>query len=231
MFEPADGTFWEAVRQTDPELLKSIKPWNKIVEPEPLRALLIECGVTNPEVVAEPGTHPLNSPEDWWMIVLGSGYRSTVETLAPSPQERVRVATIEAVRRQKDSRNSRRCCVRNSAAMDSERRIVPLGTNRQPWERADIDRTVGQRDSWRKFRFQRGVDPNPIGQQEESVSNQLLGIIRFQPTIHRVVTEPREDAASVGGHPPQYSWICSARSRTKRLKRTANLSCPVLASS
>src|SRR5271165_550637 len=101
MFEPADGTFWEAVRQEDPELLKSIKPWNKIVEPDPLHTLLIECGATNPEVVAEPGIHPLNSPEDWWTIVLGSGYRSTVEALTPSARERVMVATIEAVRRQK----------------------------------------------------------------------------------------------------------------------------------
>jgi ubiquinone/menaquinone biosynthesis C-methylase UbiE len=101
MFEPADATFWDAVRQEDPELLKSIKPWNKFVEPDPLRTLLIECGVIDPEVVAEPGTHPLNSPEDWWTIILGSGYRSTVEALSPSARELVRLATIEAVRRQK----------------------------------------------------------------------------------------------------------------------------------
>jgi SAM-dependent methyltransferase len=101
MFEPADGTFWDAVRREDPELLKSIKPWNKIVEPDPLRMLLIECGITNPEVVAEPGTHLLNSPEDWWTIVLGSGYRSTVDALNPSARERVKVVTIEEVRRQK----------------------------------------------------------------------------------------------------------------------------------
>ena len=101
MFEPADGTFWEAVRREDPDLLKSIKPWNKFVEPDPLRALLIECGVTNPEVVDEPGTHPLHCPEDWWTIVLGSGYRSTVEALSPTARELVKVATIEAVRRQK----------------------------------------------------------------------------------------------------------------------------------
>jgi ubiquinone/menaquinone biosynthesis C-methylase UbiE len=31
MFEPAEDKFWEAVRQEDPALLKSIKPWNKIV--------------------------------------------------------------------------------------------------------------------------------------------------------------------------------------------------------
>jgi ubiquinone/menaquinone biosynthesis C-methylase UbiE len=100
VFEPADGIFWDAVRQEDPELLKSIKPWSKIVEPEALRELLIECGIADPVVVAEPGMHPLTSPEDWWRIILGSGYRSTVDALSPSRRERVRLATIEAVRRE-----------------------------------------------------------------------------------------------------------------------------------
>jgi ubiquinone/menaquinone biosynthesis C-methylase UbiE len=100
-FEPADCAFWEAVGREDPELLKSIKPWSKIVEPDPLRTLLLECGVTNPEVVAEPGTHPLSSPEDWWTIVLGSGYRSTVDALNAPVRELVRFSTVEEVRRQK----------------------------------------------------------------------------------------------------------------------------------
>ena len=101
LFEPADDKFWEAVRRENAELVKSIKPWNRIVEPDPLRALLVECGVTDPVVVEEPGTHPLDTPEDWWTIILGSGYRSTVDALSPSDRERVRVATIEAVRREK----------------------------------------------------------------------------------------------------------------------------------
>jgi ubiquinone/menaquinone biosynthesis C-methylase UbiE len=101
MFEPADEKFWEAVRQADPELFRSIKGWNKIVQPDPLRALLVECGVTDPVVVAEPGTHPLNTSEDWWRIILGSGYRSTVDALSPVDREKVRVATIEAVRQEK----------------------------------------------------------------------------------------------------------------------------------
>jgi ubiquinone/menaquinone biosynthesis C-methylase UbiE len=100
MFEPADGVFWDAVRREDPELLKSIKPWNKIVEPDPLRALLIECGVTNLDIIAEPGMHSLNRAEDWWTITLGSGYRSTIEALAHQNRERVRLATIEAVIRE-----------------------------------------------------------------------------------------------------------------------------------
>ena len=97
--EPADGVFWEAVRREDPELYRSIKPWSKIFEPDPLRALLLECGVSDPEVVAEPGRHPLRAPEDWWTIVLGTGYRSTVDALSPPNRERVRIASIDGVRR------------------------------------------------------------------------------------------------------------------------------------
>jgi hypothetical protein len=57
--------------------------------------------LTDPDVVAEPGTHPLDTPEDWWTIILGSGYRSTVDALFPPVREKVRVANIEAVRREK----------------------------------------------------------------------------------------------------------------------------------
>jgi ubiquinone/menaquinone biosynthesis C-methylase UbiE len=101
MFEPADDKFWEAVRREDAELFRSIKPWNKIVAPDPLRALLIECGVTEPDVIAEPGMHPLDTPGDWWTIILGSGYRSTVDALSALGRERVMVATVEAVGREK----------------------------------------------------------------------------------------------------------------------------------
>jgi ubiquinone/menaquinone biosynthesis C-methylase UbiE len=101
LFEPADAKFWEAVRREDPELLKTIKPWSKIVEPAPLHALLTECGVTDPNVVEEPGRHPLHRPEDWWSIILGSGYRSTVDALSTPVRERVKAATIEAVRQER----------------------------------------------------------------------------------------------------------------------------------
>jgi SAM-dependent methyltransferase len=101
LFEPADAKFWEAVRQEDPELLKSIKPRSKIVESDPLRTMLLQSGVPEVEVVAEPGSHSLHHPEDWWTIIMGSGYRSTFEALAPPIRERVKVATIEAVRRER----------------------------------------------------------------------------------------------------------------------------------
>ena len=101
LFEPADAIFWEAVRREDAEVLKSIKPWSKIVEPDLLRTFLVECGVIDPVVVAEPGMHPLQTPEDWWTIILGSGYRSTVDALALPDREKVRAATVEGVAREK----------------------------------------------------------------------------------------------------------------------------------
>jgi hypothetical protein len=61
LFEPADKIFWEAVQREDPELYRSIKSWSKVFEPEPLCALLTECGVTNHTAIAEPGWHPLRS--------------------------------------------------------------------------------------------------------------------------------------------------------------------------
>jgi ubiquinone/menaquinone biosynthesis C-methylase UbiE len=98
LFEPADKIFWEAVQREDPELYRSIKSWSKVFEPEPLCALLTECGVTDPTAIAEPGWHPLREPEDWWTIMLGSGYRSTVEALSPENRERVRAASVAGVR-------------------------------------------------------------------------------------------------------------------------------------
>jgi hypothetical protein len=38
----------------------------------------------NPDIIEEPGTHPLSSPEDWWLVAMGSGYRGTISQLNAS---------------------------------------------------------------------------------------------------------------------------------------------------
>lgn len=43
-----------------------------------------------PDVVLEHGAHPLESPDDWWTKVLGSGYRGTIEQLDEESRELVR---------------------------------------------------------------------------------------------------------------------------------------------
>jgi hypothetical protein len=51
-------------------------------------------------VEAESGTHSLARPEDWWTIVLGTGYRATVLQLDPAAADRVRAASTDDLRRQ-----------------------------------------------------------------------------------------------------------------------------------
>jgi ubiquinone/menaquinone biosynthesis C-methylase UbiE len=99
LFEPANTAFWESIRAIRPDLHKGFNPWDRISEPGALRSLFAAAGVENSEVVAEAGAHPISSPEDWWAIVLGSGYRGTVESLTAEERERVRLESFDFIRR------------------------------------------------------------------------------------------------------------------------------------
>ncbi len=98
LFEPVNTVFWNSVREVRPDLHKGFNPWDRISEPDDLRALLNAAGFVETEVVAEPGSQPVNSPEDWWAMVLGSGYRGTVDQLSAEDRERVRLANFDFIR-------------------------------------------------------------------------------------------------------------------------------------
>ncbi|MDP2178490.1 class I SAM-dependent methyltransferase [Methylicorpusculum sp.] len=89
-FEPANTVFWNSVRDVRPDLYKGFNPWDRISEPSTLSAILNEGGVPDPWVIAEPGTHPVASPEDWWTTLLGSGYRGIIDQMEPEMVEYVR---------------------------------------------------------------------------------------------------------------------------------------------
>ena len=97
-FEPASTAFWESIRAIEPELYKGFNPWDRINEPEALRAVFSGAGIQEVEVVAEAGVQHLNSPEDWWPMVLGTGYRGTVEQLDPAGRARVREENLDFIR-------------------------------------------------------------------------------------------------------------------------------------
>jgi ubiquinone/menaquinone biosynthesis C-methylase UbiE len=97
-FEPATSAFWNAVRAVRPDLHKGFNPWDRISEPAALRAVLIEGGAKNIDVVAEAGTHSIPSPEAWWSAVMGSGYRWTLEQMDDEERERIREANLTYVR-------------------------------------------------------------------------------------------------------------------------------------
>jgi ubiquinone/menaquinone biosynthesis C-methylase UbiE len=97
-FEPATSAFWNSIQRERAELYKGFNPWDRICDPQSLRALLAEAGIAAPEVVVESGRHPIASPEAWWAAVLGSGYRGTVDQLDATAQERVRAANFKFIR-------------------------------------------------------------------------------------------------------------------------------------
>ena len=66
--------------------------------PAGLRQLLTKSGIDEADVVAEDGRQALRSPDDWWTIVLGSGYRWTVDQMDEEAIARVRAANLEPLR-------------------------------------------------------------------------------------------------------------------------------------
>ena len=98
VFEPANSFFWESVRKTRPDLYKGFNPWDRISEVEGLRALFADAGMNGVEVVAESGAQPINTPDDWWAMIMGTGYRGTLEQLSSENLERVKNENLNFIR-------------------------------------------------------------------------------------------------------------------------------------
>jgi ubiquinone/menaquinone biosynthesis C-methylase UbiE len=75
MFEPGSAAWWNAVKVHALHLHSAFTPWERITTVRAVRDLLIDAGVRDPAVVAEAGRQTLRTVDDWWMIVMGSGYR------------------------------------------------------------------------------------------------------------------------------------------------------------
>ena len=101
--EPANAAFWSSIKDIRPDLYKGFNPWDRINDPAGLRKILDEGGVASPKIIAENRLHPIKSPEDWWTIVLGSGYRGTIEQLNPTERQKVKEANLAFIRDEKVS--------------------------------------------------------------------------------------------------------------------------------
>jgi ubiquinone/menaquinone biosynthesis C-methylase UbiE len=87
LFEPANTCFWESVGEVEPSLVRAFNPWDEITTPAALADLFPRSAA--PAVVAAPGEHHLGRPDSFWDIVLGSGYRATIDALGPAQRDRV----------------------------------------------------------------------------------------------------------------------------------------------
>ena len=96
LFEPANTLFWEAVGEVDPSLVRAFNPWDEITTPAALKGLFPRAAV--PAVVAASGHHRLDRPDSFWDIVLGSGYRATIDALSQDQRDQVRKRLLAELR-------------------------------------------------------------------------------------------------------------------------------------
>ncbi len=98
-FEPATSVFWNSIRDVRPDLYKGFNPWDRISEVDAVLQLFARAGFGDPQAVAESDSQTVNAPDDWWAMIMGSGYRGTVEQLSPEDRERVRRANFDFIQR------------------------------------------------------------------------------------------------------------------------------------
>jgi hypothetical protein len=91
--------FWQAVRDVEPTLFRAFNPWDEITTASALVDLLARGGVSDVDAEATSGEHhELERADDFWDIVLGSGYRATVDDLGDERRNRLRDSVIGELR-------------------------------------------------------------------------------------------------------------------------------------
>ena len=87
--EPLAGVFWDAVGDVRRDLKRGFNPWDTLVTVELVSELFRAAGIEGATAELEPGEQPVRGPDDWWSIVLGTGFRGTVDALDRRGREHV----------------------------------------------------------------------------------------------------------------------------------------------
>ena len=103
LFEPGNEAFWRSIKDVRSDLYKGFNPWDRIDDPAGLRKILDEGGVASPKIITENRLNPIKSAEDWWAVVLGSGYRGTIEQLDLAERQKVKEVNLAFIRDKKIS--------------------------------------------------------------------------------------------------------------------------------
>src|SRR5258708_23097629 len=69
-----------------------------IITPQAVSQLLFDSGIRAAEIIAENGQQVLQSPDDWWTVVQGSGYRWTLEQMDNETIARIRDINLKTLR-------------------------------------------------------------------------------------------------------------------------------------
>ncbi len=89
LFAPLYNVWREEIKKERADLYSAFNPWDKITDVQSVEELFRSAGIINVEVINEEGVHLLHTPDDWWNIVLGSGFRWTIDKLGKEASLRV----------------------------------------------------------------------------------------------------------------------------------------------
>ena len=126
VFEPANSEFWDAVDEVRPDLTRAYNPWDSLTDPDAVGALLAGAGAGQARVEAVAGSHPLRSPEDFWTIVQGSGYRATHDAMSVDERDAVRAKCLAAIARRRVTTIETNVVYAQATKPHAERTCPPL---------------------------------------------------------------------------------------------------------
>jgi ubiquinone/menaquinone biosynthesis C-methylase UbiE len=126
VFEPANSEFWDAVDEVRPDLTRAYNPWDSLTDPDAVGALLAGAGAGQARVEAVAGWHPLRSPEDFWTIVQGSGYRATHDAMSVDERDAVRAKCLAAIARRRVTTIETNVVYAQATKPHAERTCAPL---------------------------------------------------------------------------------------------------------
>ncbi|MEO5500981.1 MAG: class I SAM-dependent methyltransferase [Ginsengibacter sp.] len=98
LFAPLYDVWREQIKKERPDLYSAFNPWDRITNLQSVKDLFYSGGIENVNVVAENGIHLIHTPEDWWIIVLGSGFRWTIDQLGTEASLRVQKQNTEWIK-------------------------------------------------------------------------------------------------------------------------------------
>lgn len=98
MLEPGATAFWDAVAAVRPDLVRGFNPWDDLVSVEQLLDLYASSGIDGAQAELVEAAQELRSEDEWWDVVMGTGFRGTVEELGPAGAAEVRRANLAAMR-------------------------------------------------------------------------------------------------------------------------------------
>lgn len=98
-FDPMRHVFTETVRELAPDV-EVLEPWRRTENVAVLRGVFAAAGIEDVTSETHDDVLPLASPDDWWRIVMGSGFRRTLVALNDSTASEIRRRCDAFVREQ-----------------------------------------------------------------------------------------------------------------------------------